>query len=333
MTAPDRGSERGNERAPDRGSERGNERAPARARHWADHEERGTPFLMSMTAWAARTFGRRTVGPLVFLIVSYFFCFAPAARRAIADYQARLRQQGLAAALPSRRPVFGQFMAFAHAILDKLDVWQGRLTRADVTMADPHGLHAQMGQGRGQILLCSHLGNVDVCRALVEQGGDVALNVLVHTRHAGAFNRLLERHGASRLRLYQVTELDAATMLNLHQRVEQGEWLAIAADRVPVHGQRVVNADFLGAPAAFPQGPWLLAGLLRCPVNLLFCTRIAGRYRITMERLSDGICWTRSQRDREIAGWVQRYADRLARECADAPQQWFNFYSFWSEHA
>ena len=33
----------------------------------------------------------------------------------------------------------------------------------------------------------------------------------------------------------------------------------------PLHGGRSVTVDFLGHPAAFPQGPWLLAGLLKCP--------------------------------------------------------------------
>lgn len=310
----------------------------AREPHWAAQRERGTPVLLRLTAWAARTFGRRTLRPLLLLIVLYFFCFAPRARRAIADYQQRLRAQGLGMALPAERPVFGQFMAFADAILDKLDVWQGRLTRTGITMVDADDLHSQMRGGRGQILVCAHLGNMDVCRALVERSGQLALNVLVHTRHAEAFNRLLESHGASRLRLYQVTELDPATMLDLHQRIERGEWLAIAGDRVPVQGPRkasarVTSADFLGAPATFPQGPWLLAGLLRCPVNVLFCTKIAGRYRVTLERLADSVAWTRGRRDAEIDRWAQRYADRLARECADAPQQWFNFYPFWNDHA
>ncbi|WP_143277692.1 LpxL/LpxP family acyltransferase [Bordetella genomosp. 10] len=315
------------------GEARDDARNEPRRGHWAAQRERGVSPLLNLTAWAARTLGRRTVRPLVVLIVLYFFCFAPRARRAIADYQQRLRARGLAGALPARRPVFGQFMAFADALLDKLDVWQGRLTAADVTVLDPHGLHAQMDGRRGQILVCAHIGNLDVCRALVERSGALALNVLVHTRHAQAFNRLLERHGASRLRLYQVTELDPATMLDLHRRIEAGEWLAIAGDRVPVHGQRVATADFLGAPAPFPQGPWLLAGLLRCPVNLLFCTKIGGRYRIAMERLTEGIAWSRGGRDAAIGQAAQRYADRLARECADAPQQWFNFYPFWSDHA
>lgn len=302
-------------------------------RHWAHERERGAPLLMRLTAWATRIFGRRAMRPLVAAIVFYFYCFGRSARRSVADYQRRLHAHGAAAALPARRPVYGQFLAFADAILDKLDVWHGRLTRADITVLDPDALHAQMNSGRGQILVGAHLGNLEVCRALIEQSGEFILNVLVHTRHAEAFNRLLARTGASSLRLFQVTELDAAAMLQLNECIERGEWLAIAGDRVPVHGQRVVTVDFLGAPAPLPQGPWLLSGLLRCPVNLLFCTKIQGRYRVTLERLSDRIAWTRGQRDEQVRYWAQRYADRLARECADAPQQWFNFYPFWSDHA
>jgi predicted LPLAT superfamily acyltransferase len=288
---------------------------------------------MQLTAWAARTFGRRALRPAVAVIVFYFYCFSPGARRSIAEYQQRLRQAGAAERLPVRRPVYGQFLAFAEAILDKLDVWQGRLTAQHVDVRDPDNLHGQMRAGRGQILVGAHLGNLEVCRALVEQGGHVDLNVLVHTRHAEAFNRLLARAGASRLRLIQVTELDAAIMLQLNERIERGEWLAIAGDRVPVHGGRVVDVDFLGARASFPQGPWLLAALLKCPVNLLFCTKVDGRYRITLERLADHVRLPRGGREAAVREWARRYADRLAHECRDAPLQWFNFYPFWSRHA
>jgi predicted LPLAT superfamily acyltransferase len=303
------------------------------ARHWARERERGAPLLMRLTAWASRVFGRRAMRPVVATIVFYFYCFSPSARRSVAEYQQRLRQAGAADALPAHRPVYGQFQAFAEAILDKFDVWQGRLTVRDVDVRDPDNLHAGMREGRGQILVGAHLGNLEVCRALVERGGQLALNVLVHTRHAEAFNRLLAEAGASRLRLIQVTELDAALMLQLSERIDRGEWLAIAGDRVPVRGDRVVDVDFLGAPARFPQGPWLLAALLKCPVNLLFCTKIAGRYRITLERLADRVDLARGRREAGVRHWAQRYADRLAGECRDAPQQWFNFYPFWNRHA
>lgn len=40
------------------------------------------------------------------------------------------------------------------------------------------------------------------------------------------------------MRLIQVSELDPAVMLLLSQRLDDGEWLAIAGDRVPLHGGR-----------------------------------------------------------------------------------------------
>lgn len=301
--------------------------------HWAGQRERGHPALMRLTAWAARRLGRRTVAPVVWLVVLYFYAFGARARRAIAAYQRRLvNAGGPVAPLPRAFPVYRQYLAFATAMLDKLDVWQGRITMAQLDIADPDGLHGQMGHGRGQILVGSHLGNLEICRALAEQTGALRLNVLVHSKHAVHFNRLLDEAGGG-LRMIQVSELDAAVMLDLAQRLDRGEWLAIAGDRVPLHGDRTVPVQFLGATALLPQGPWLLAGLLGCPVNLLFCTRQGDRYRVSMERLSDGIAWTRATRQQRIADWAQRYADRLAAHCRLAPLQWFNFYPFWKDDA
>lgn len=301
--------------------------------HWAAQPERGSPVLMRLTAWAARKLGRRVVAPVVWLVVLYFYAFGGRARRAIAQYQQRLAKSGgLPVPLPRTLPVYRQYLAFADAMLDKLDVWQGKITLSDLDIADPDGLHAQMGAGRGQILVGSHLGNIEVCRALAERSGALRLNVLVHNKHAVHFNQLLSEAGGG-LRMIQVSELDAPVMLDLAQRLDRGEWLAIAGDRVPLQGDRTTPVQFLGASAPLPQGPWLLAGLLRCPVNVLFCTRHGARYRVAMERLSDGIEWTRATRQARIAYWAQRYADRLAAHCRLAPLQWFNFYPFWKDDA
>ncbi|RML85666.1 hypothetical protein APX70_03415, partial [Pseudomonas syringae pv. maculicola] len=77
--------------------------------------------------------------------------------------------------------------------------------------------------------------------------------------------------------------------MQLSQRLDEGEWLAIAGDRVALHGGRNVRVDFLGQPATFPQGPWLLAGLLKCPVNLFFCLKGPKGYRVILEPFADAI--------------------------------------------
>lgn len=301
--------------------------------HWAGQRERGSFILMKFTAWLARLLGRRLISPLLYLIVLYFYLFGAEARRSIYQYQRNLATwSGRRELQPSRLSVLRHFMSFTDTLLDKLDVWNGKLGLEQVTLIDPSNACTQLRQeGRGQMLVAAHLGNLEVCRALAELGEQVTMNVLVHTKHAEQFNRLLGEAGATHLRLIQVSELDAAIMLQLSERLERGEWLAIAGDRVPLTGSRTVNVNFLGKPAAFPQGPWLLAGLLQCPVNLIHCLKIDSRYQVIIEPFAERLQWKRSERDAVILHWTQRYADQLAQRCLDAPLQWFNFYPFWNE--
>ncbi|GLQ90283.1 LpxL/LpxP family acyltransferase [Dyella flagellata] len=303
-------------------------------RHWSTHKERGSFVLMWLTALSVRVFGRRLLAPVLYLIVLYFFASARAARRNIRQYQSYLAEwSGKPTLQPTLGSVFKQFIAFADNLLDRLDVWRGRLRYEQVQLVDPSGVRSRLLRsrqgGRGEMLVVTHLGNPDVCRAMAELSEQVPLNVLVHNRHVAQFNRLLGEAGDRSMRLIQVSELDTAMMMDLSQRLERGEWLAIAGDRVPLNDGRRVTVDFLGHAAAFPQGPWLMAGLLRCPVNLLCCLKVEGRYRIYLDGFLDQAQWERGRRDATIRDWVGRYAEHLAQQCLIAPQQWFNFYAYW----
>ena len=97
---------------------------PTSKQHWANHEERGSFLLMKLTAWGVKLLGRRLLTPVLYGIVLYFFLFGRRARHSIHEYQERLSQWSNRPELrPTQRRVFGQFMAFADALLDKLDVW------------------------------------------------------------------------------------------------------------------------------------------------------------------------------------------------------------------
>ncbi|MDF4004539.1 glycosyl transferase [Luteibacter sp. PPL552] len=298
--------------------------------HWAHRRERGSFLGLKFTAWLVRLLGRGPVTPVIYLTVLYFFATGRRVRAHVAEYQHRLTAWSGRRDLFPRRPVFAQYMAFGECMLDRFDVWRGSLRLASIAMDDPDGVRdALRGNGRGEILVCTHLGNLDVCRAMAELGEGVALNVLMHLPNAAHFNRLLGESGDARLRLVHVGDLDTATMLDLAQRLDRGEWLAIAGDRVATHGERHAMASFLGAQAPFPQGPWLMAAMLRARTNLVCCLKQQGRYRIHLRRFDDASTWTRAGREYHVTDAVGRYADWLAARCLDAPLQWFNFHAYW----
>jgi predicted LPLAT superfamily acyltransferase len=106
----------------------------------------------------------------------------------------------------------------------------------------------------------------------------------------------------------------------------------IAADRTPINEQgRVAQAEFLGQPANFPQGPFILALLLKCPVFTLFCLKQQGKQVIYFDSFIDGQGQTvpRKQRTAAIQNYVEKFASRLQNYCVKEPLQWFNFYDFW----
>ena len=306
---------------------------PLQHNHWAAQPERGNRLFLALTTLMVRHLPAWLLNPSIALIVCYFYATAPRARRHIHRYQARLRAAFPAVQLP-RMASFRQFIAFGAAICDRFAVWQRKIRYEDLIIEDPDDVYALVKQrGRGQIFACSHIGNTEVCRALVSHNEGFKLNVLVHNQHAQAFNEALHKAGAARIQLIQVNDLDANLMLELSQRIENGEWLAIAADRVPVRGEKTVTVNFLGHAAPLPQGAWLLAALLKTQIHTLFCIKQNGRYHLKLRRFADTAGWTRSNRAAQVAAVAQQFADMMAQECAANPLQWFNFYDFWGDEA
>lgn len=303
------------------------------SQHWAEQNERGSKLSLNLTRLIVQYCPLWVIKLVTFFVVGYFFLTSRKARRNIRRYQQRLQQTFPQVNLP-RYPVFCHFLAFGEAITDRFAVWQKKIRYSDLIDDDTDNVYqAIRSEGRGQILVCSHFGNIEICRALVDNKNhsNFKLNILVHNRHAQAFNESLEKAGATSLPLIQVEDLDAAKMLELHERLERGEWIAIAADRVPVRGDKTQKVNFLGAQASFPQGVWLMAGLLKAPINTVFCVKKWGDYHLKLRHFSGPIEGHGKQRADSIEQAMQRYADLLAQECAENPLYWFNFYDFWED--
>lgn len=304
-----------------------------KSKHWAKQKERGNALGLNITRLAVQYFPLWGIRIFNILVVSYFYLTARQARHNIHRYYYHLTSNYPELQLPSNK-IFRHFLAFGEAITDRFAVWQRKIRYNDLWIDDADNLYADMNSGnRGQLLVCSHFGNIEICRALVDESPlpNFKLTVLVHNKHAEAFNQALVKAGASELEVLQVEDLDTPTMLGLVSRIERGEWIAIAADRIPVRGEKTAAVSFLGQPAQFPQGAWLLASLLKTPLNTLFCIKENGRYHFKLRRFSPTILGRGKERSINIQQAMQRYAELLEQECRENPQYWFNFYDFWND--
>ncbi|MDH0346028.1 glycosyltransferase family 2 protein [Aeromonas dhakensis] len=305
-----------------------------RRTHWSRTPERGSLLGMQIMLASYRLLGRRGFSLLLYPVIGYFWLTGRAQREASRAYLARLEAfagaQGVA--LPTEpRSSFRHFLRFGEAALDKLAGWRGDITEQEVELVGAEHYQTAINSGKGVLLLGSHLGDLELCRALGSRKQGLRINALVFTRHAARFNALLKQiNPDSHLNLIQVQELGADTAILLKEKLELGEWVVIVGDRTSVtREKRVIWADFLGAPAPFPLGPFVLSSVLGCPVYLMFGLKEQGRFRVHFEPFADGQPLPRQGRQQILASRVQAYADRLQHHCLRAPLDWFNFFDFW----
>lgn len=305
-----------------------------RRTHWSRTPERGSLLGMQIMLASYRLLGRRGFSLLLYPVIGYFWLTGRAQREASRAYLARLEAfanaQGVALPIEPRSS-FRHFLRFGEAALDKLAGWRGDITEQEVELVGVEHYQAAINSGKGVLLLGSHLGDLELCRALGSRKQGLRINALVFTRHAARFNALLKQiNPDSHLNLIQVQELGADTAILLKEKLEQGEWVVIVGDRTSVtREKRVIWADFLGAPAPFPLGPFVLSSVLGCPVYLMFGLKEQGRFRVHFEPFADGQPLPRQGRQQILASRVQAYADRLQHHCLRAPLDWFNFFDFW----
>ncbi len=302
--------------------------------HWAQMEERGVIWGMKFLLRVYLLFGRTVLQVFLYPVVIYYWLINRAARHASQAYLDRLAV--FAPELKLNGSLYWSylhFINFANAMIDKLAAWSGTLSEADVQYFGKNELIAEIRKGQGVLLLGSHLGNLEVCRIIADFDKNIRINVLVHTKHAEKFNKLIRQTSDnSRLNVIQVTEITAATAQLLSDKIDVGELVIMTADRTPVSNQhRVSKVLFLGAEALFPQGPFILAGLLKCPVYTLFCLKQQRKFVIYFDLFSDNLKFQRKTRDHDMQEIIQRYAERLQAYCLKEPLQWFNFFDFWQK--
>lgn len=290
---------------------------------WMRRQERSNLAVLRLMVWISLTLGRR-VGRLVLRgIAAYFVLFSPAARRASRDYLRRVRGQRA-----GWRDGYRHVLSFASTIHDRIYLLNDRFDLFDITVHGGEALIASARSQPGALLVGAHLGSFEVLRAMGRGPAGLKVAMMMYEQNARKLNATLAainpRAAQDIISLGQM-----ASMLAARDRLDQGYLVGMLADR-SLGDDATHEVSFLGAPAAFPLGPWRMAAMLRRPVFLMAGLYLGGnRYALHFVPLADFSSVERGARDAAIRAAVQRYADSLADLCRQAPYNWFNFFNFW----
>ncbi|HEY1503259.1 MAG TPA: hypothetical protein VGF92_03110 [Stellaceae bacterium] len=291
---------------------------------WTNRSERGALPLIKLGAWLALKLGRRAARVFLYPICLYFLVSSAHAARSSRRYLTRVlgRRAGIA-------DVFRHYLTFGACVLDRVFLLNEQIEQFEIRIHGEEVVNEIQQSGNGCILFGAHFGSFEVARAFGRRARNAPISLLMYEENARKIRASLAAINPSlATEVIGLGRLDS--LITVADRLSRGHFIGVLADR-NVDGKDLVRHDFLGAPAAFPQGPFRVAQLLRRPVVLMVGIYRGGRtYEVFFEPLAE----PSTSRSRDGGAWVDdamhRYVARLEHYCRAAPYNWFNFFDFWA---
>ncbi len=293
--------------------------------HWQSRPEAGGYLSQRMFLAIARGCGRRFAMAVLWLTSPWFVLSRRVEREASRRYLQRVLGHP-----PGWRQLLRHHYYFSIGILDRVYLLAEGERSFQFEVEGLEHLTRALQARRGALLFGAHLGSFEALRTLSRQYPEVPLDIVLDKQQTPVLTSLLARLAPDLAeRIIDASAGGAAVAMAMAECCAQGDMVAILADRGR-QGEKMHAVPFLGAPACFPVGPWLLASSLQVPVVLCFGLYLGGnRYRLVFEAVAERVEIPRNGRVAALDAFIRHYAARLEHFVRIAPYNWFNLYDFW----
>lgn len=316
------------------------------SKQWYEHKEQvRTSFPIMLTLWLVKILPIPVVAVIVFPVAFFYLVFSGRARREIKRFQKQMLAY-TGGHVPHKVSVYRTIYSFSLYLVERTAGWLGKIDVEDVFFNDDDidDYWENLRNGKGVLLIGSHLGNIDLLRSLTTYNAvgveePIPVTVIMEIKSAEKFNSMLKAVNSN----YEMTAIDPSeitpeTIISLQEKIGRGEIVVITGDRVSAHSQgRNITAKFLGKDARFPYGVFLLAALLKCPVYFCFGLRdepimLRPINAVYMHRANTVFSdCRRNERDEKIKALCEEFVMNLEKYCMWFPNQWYNFFDFWGD--
>ena len=220
---------------------------------------------------------------------------------------------------------FQNHCLFSQVVIDRFAMYAGKQFNIEIDGYETFEQHSK--QPSGFVQLSSHIGNYEIAGySLVAK--DKRFNALVFAgeKESVMANRNKMFDG-NNIRMIPM-KADMSHLFVIDSALTNGEILSMPADRV-FGSQKAFKIDFMGKPAKFPQGPFILAAMRETPVLFVAVMKKGSKtYHITVKQLESPAEGNGRKKAETLA---KQYAKELERIVKANPTQWYNYFDFWAE--
>jgi predicted LPLAT superfamily acyltransferase len=271
-----------------------------------------------------RLAGRGIAGWVLYPVIAYYWLFAKTSRNVSRQYLARVKSywnqiRGVNS--------FKHLLSFGHILLDRACLFSNTGGAYRFSYEGENYIREALAQGQGLILVSAHVGNWETAGSLLRQRVSSQFSVAMVRSEVTRLNAYLKKTQNAGLNMISLDDEDGS--LKILSALRRGEVVAMQGDRF-LPGARTQRLEFMGALAAFPEGPFQLAALAGCPIITCFSLRAGPRHYAFQAFPPERLSAHPEQRKKDVQAALQQYASRVEDVVRRMPLQWFNFYDFWA---
>lgn len=306
---------------------------------WYQIKEQAAGEKRLMLLWYIyKIFGKNIVRFITIFIAFFTFIFAKPIRKYSHKnlgiiYNFTQNQS----AKPTIYNCFKLILNYAWSLIDRMETFANRYPVSKLIFdsdTQKHFMEEDIKNKRGIIFICSHIGNVEVLRTFVQQpqwSENPHVNVFLSEEQCKIFNKFLKKiQVKTKITTYPVEQVGIETVIELEEKLNKGEVIFIAGDRVSKNtGESAVKLDFLGHKTDFPTGSFHLAQLMDASIYFISAIKNKNdRYKVYLEKFEKDNNLKKSE---NIALMQNKYCNFLEKIVQISPLQFYHFYEMFGE--
>lgn len=282
----------------------------------------GTPLGYRIFIILLRSAGVGAAYFLLYFVSLYYFFFASSSQYILAYF----KRLGFGW-WKSRRFLYRNYFSFGQSLIDKIVVQAGIKNPFTFDFDGEENLHGMVSRRRGGLLLSADIGNWEAAGHLLERLNTRINIVMFDGEHEKIKEYLHSVTGKKNANIIVIKD-DLSHIYAINDAFSNNELVCMHADRF-VQGVKTLPVSFLGEPAKFPVGPFILAAQFKVPVSYVFAMKEATyHYHFYATPIQQ---YDFSDKNAAIQKMAEEFAAAMEERVKQYPEQWYNYYDFWSK--
>ena len=258
------------------------------------------------------------------LVVLYFIPFAPKATKSTWFYARHILKYNR---IRSLGMLLRNYYRLGQILIDKVAIGNGKVDQYRFEFERYPEFLQLLNSEQGVIMIGAHVGNWEIGAPFFDEYGK-KINIVMFDAEHERIKEILEKNASTRdYKIIPVNEDSLTHVFRITEALDRREYVCFQGDRY-LNKEKLLTTSFMGKEAKFPMGPFLLASKLKVPVVFYFAMREAQRtYRFHFF-IAETVVRTKEKRAEQAL--LEQYTQTLEKIVRQYPEQWFNYYPFWT---